>query len=221
MMVKRRIRTTSWAAALVIIALTLWSWPASAEPREKAVGLGLVLVAPSFGPKSNTSPLALGWGLQAFVKYGPDVGAWSWDFVVGLSMTWASFGAKKHDFVYNSGKAINQGDLSFDGAYYHPELFIQYKVISGYRFAPTIEASAGLMWATFKNGTLTGVEGEQVDVRVPDFGQGGATVSFAFLLDYRLADYVHVGSAIKYTRSFFELLSDTITAGLIVSYRWW
>ena len=77
------------------------------------------------------------------------------------------------------------------------------------------------MWLTFKNGTLSEIDGEEGRSDVADFGQGGATASLALLMDYELADYVHVGASVKYTRAFSDLLSDNITAGLTASYRWW
>jgi hypothetical protein len=211
-----------WVIPIVILALVCESRDARADPREKLVGFGAGLFSPGFEAQDRTAPALLSWAMQAFALYGPDWGPRSWDLALGVSVSWATYSGVSRDYTHHRDGEAMHGDLFFTGAVYHPELFVQYKLLSGWDVAPYVEAGLGALWATYRDATLHDVStGQQMGSRVDDFGRGGVTASLALKVDWRVASSVRLGVAAKYTRSSASLLKWAVSVPVTLAYHWW
>ncbi len=167
---------------------------ALAEKNEKVVGLTGGLFLPSFHSQSPAAPALGGWGVGAFGQYGL-----LHDLAVGLAFEMTSFSgeARGHRIVQDGQSYV--GELRFNGTLYHPQLTAEYKLYAGYNLAPYLEASAGYVWATYRDQVLVNDDNQSYGLDIADRGQGSPTVSVGLAVDYRLLDLVMIGIAPRYT----------------------
>jgi hypothetical protein len=212
-----------WVVLIVLNTAGLVAMPrAHADPGETLVGLGAGLWAPGFESQNRAAPALLNWGLQLFAHYGPDFGPWSWDLSVGASLSWATYSGVSPNYTHRRGGETMTGDLYFNGALYHPEVFVQYEVLSGWDVSVYVDAALGAMWTTYSGGSLrNSASNYEVDANVGDFGHGGLTSSASIKLDWRLARAVKAGASIRYTRANSPLLRRTVSVPVTVAYYWW
>jgi hypothetical protein len=189
---------------------------ARAEPGEKVLGAAGLLVLPAFEPQSRTAFRLAAGGASGFAHYGV-----TGELALGLRFSWATYSGIIPDFDYSTSAGGVRGRLSHVGALYEPEVFLQYKLYSGYLIAPYIEVGAGYVWTTFTEAALLADDDQEYDVTVKDFGEGSVTLSVALTVDWRLWNFLGLGTGVKYTWVPNGLLGHTFTVPLTASYYWW
>ena len=202
---------------LSILALIAFSFPASAEQDELAVGAQGGLLLPAFSPTSPTAFTLATWTAGVYGTYGVLD-----DLSLTASFSFFMFEGDAGGFKYTEESLDYEGTLICTTLAYHPEIGVRYKVYSGYDLAPYVDASIGFAWTTFHNSKLFNEDGLEYDVNINDFGEAIFTVSAGISLDYRIENTIFIGLGFKFTYAIGDdnLLEHFFTMPLQVSYYW-
>lgn len=189
-------KARAWLLVGVGALVGLSSSSAQAEYREAAVGLEGGLALPGLASQDQTAFGLVTWSAGGFGRFGVTA-----DLDLELRFDVSLFRAKVSETRTLQGRPL-VGDRYFRAAQYHTAIGARYKLISGYFFAPYLEAQAGLLWLVLGEQQFLSPTGESYGLEVPDEGRGAFTATVGLAVDYRLFDLGTVGVAVRWVELF-------------------